>query len=249
MVDAKLPVFCLNLDEAQDRWARTQEAFAGLDFVELVRVPGVRGDRLPRAAALELSKDKFIEGGTIGCFLTHVVAWEHVASEPGPALIIEDDVRPVGLERLLTLDVPPRVDLVFVNGRMADPGEKTLALVPAHTAIRRKASLGPGKAGVGGDGYWLTPRGAKRLIATVRRDGFSGHVDGRLFRYSVKREHVFNPLLEGNWIQRSPIFTEAPERRWHMVKALRATSPLIVGRASEPSMRRDMAFATKKVVK
>ena len=56
MADAKLRVFCLNLDEARDRWARTQEAFAGLDFVELVRVPGVRGDRLPRAAALEMSR-------------------------------------------------------------------------------------------------------------------------------------------------------------------------------------------------
>ncbi len=193
-----IPTLVINLDRDADRWAAISRRLEDLAFLAVTRIAGVYGKDLPAAARFALTRNRFWMAfrGELGCFLGHARAWEAVAEQATPCLVLEDDAIPVGLERLVGLPVPADADLVFVNDRMATgdaPSGDIPCCLPVTEAVQMLNRTG---RGVGTDGYLLTPEGARRLLAAVERDLFFGHVDWRLLRYSL-REHDFAGDLAG----------------------------------------------------
>lgn len=245
MAMERLTVYCINLDETDPRWLKTQERFGALPFVDLVRVPGVPGNTLPRTAATYLAKHSRVDGGVMGCFLANVAAWERVAAGAERALIIEDDVDPFHLERVLTFDIPPGIELLFVNPRMAERPDAAgrLKMLPVRTIIPAKIKVGR-LAGTGCDGYMLTPKGAAKLLAAVGRDGFFGHVDWRIVRYSLRRSDVFeDEAAARSWLPKSEQCSDQPERQWDVVRARRLNVPLVSARRGVRSVRKTLGFS------
>ena len=185
---ATIPVFILNLERDHQRRAKMETQLQLLSGFEPRFVLGVRGSALPESVCLKLSQDVAWgqkHKGTLGCFLSHVKAWELIAVINEPfAVVLEDDVEISRLGGLTTLEFPDDADIVFINNRMAPiSNEKTPAAYPIwHSLIRLDEAS---QKGSGGDGYLLTPRGAQKLVDACERDAYFGHVDGRLLRYSV----------------------------------------------------------------
>jgi GR25 family glycosyltransferase involved in LPS biosynthesis len=159
------------------------------------RIQAVYGPDLPAAASVLLWSNPSSppRRGTLGTFLSHVKAWEAVACGTETyGVILEDDAMLLGFERLISFPLPEDAELVFINDRMS-PGSRhapptgPIMCFPIAEALR---SLNKTGQGVGGDGYILTKVGARKLLETVAKDRFFGHVDWRLLRYSVKAEDL-----------------------------------------------------------
>ncbi len=232
-----LPTLCINLDRDVDRMAATRAAFGDLPDFAIERLPGVLGSALPQILLPLLTKSRRCHPGTVGCFLSHVVAWERVAAGDQPMLIIEDDSRPVGLERVFDMEIPADAELVFVNTRMADAHDDTATprIRSTRSILSVKANKKPGAASVGSYGYLLFPEGARKMLAAVARDGTAGHVDWRLFRYGLKAADV--EALPGDpwFVNRNVLRTQGAS--WDVVTAYRLSQALITFVATRSARR------------
>lgn len=190
----------INLEKDDERRAAILAQFAGLGEFQPKIVDGVYGSSLPDSLCEALSQDKqwAKNKGTIGCFLSHVKAWEEVARLTDRfAIVLEDDVNVKGLSQLSGLAFPDDAEIVFVNDRMSPAeGGATPTALPIWRALQQleKAHGGPG-----GDGYLLTPDGARKLLAASAKDFYFGHVDGRLLRYATTESDLVK-LPEKSWI-------------------------------------------------
>ena len=110
--------------------------------------------------------------GRFGCMLSHALVWQtilhsHVGEENEYRLVLEDDANPHDVDKIVNAEAGH--DLVLVNDR-------------AHS-LRKEHDHG-----LGTDGYLLTPIGAKRLLELLQRDGYGGHLDGRIAQYIKTNE-------------------------------------------------------------
>lgn len=157
----------------------------------MFRVPGVLGSALPEAAIARLGGDPAMRG-TLGCFLSHVAAWEAMLARGLPhCLVIEDDVVPLlplppGLGGL---SLPPDYDICFVNDRLQPRWPAGhVALQPGFTTAPFAdafATFAPEDNAPGADGYLLSAAGARKLLRWVREDGLGHDVDWRLVCYAL----------------------------------------------------------------
>jgi Glycosyltransferase family 25 (LPS biosynthesis protein)/Polysaccharide pyruvyl transferase len=198
-----IPVFIINLEKDKDRRDLVLNQFAKLPGFKPKIVQAVYGRLLSENVCEILTQEKNWANhkGTIGCFLSHVKAWEEVsrASEPF-AVVLEDDADATGLRRLASLTVPDDAEIVFINDRMSPaegpPAEPTP--LPIGRALQK---LDAERGGPGGDGYLLTPGGARKLLAACLTDFYYGHVDGRLLRYATTERDIAM-VPEDAWIAR-----------------------------------------------
>jgi GR25 family glycosyltransferase involved in LPS biosynthesis len=196
----KLPIYVISLDEDTARrdhlLGRLQ--MAGETDVTVIRA--LLGRTLCDAAYSVLTQDihRQLGKGTLGCFLSHVSAWERVAaSENEAAIVLEDDVTFSSFEPLNFVNLPPGLDILFISDRMSlrEPDLFPLAVRPT---IRLLEFLDSTHA-MGGDGYVLTRSGAHKLLRACEHDYFFGHVDGRLLRY-ITTEDDLRALPPNSWI-------------------------------------------------
>jgi len=100
---AKIPVFIINLEADRDRREAMLAQFVMLPEFEPHVVSGIYGHTLSTNVCTALTQHgPWAEyKGTIGCFLSHVRAWEEVARlSEQYAVVLEDDVDIVALSQL-----------------------------------------------------------------------------------------------------------------------------------------------------
>ncbi|MBI1260822.1 MAG: hypothetical protein GC184_03775 [Rhizobiales bacterium] len=198
-------IYVLNLDKDQGRLRRINSRLAAKDMAG-ERIAGVPGAYLPDLSSLMLTKDKSIKmKGTLGCFLTHLRAWEACAEGPDAfALILEDDA-------IFNMPLPPSTaalgienndfDLCFVNGRIQaqvfNPDGHT-ELDNALPADEFLMDLPADIQAAGGDGYFLSRNAARKLLDMVRKDGLAGDVDWRLIHYVSSKAAIDQLPADGH---------------------------------------------------
>ncbi len=191
---ADYAVLAISLDSRADRFRTLCERFADSP-VTIERAPGVYGSYLPDIALQQLCRGPATtKRGTAGCFLAHVAAWEMTLRRGfDRCLILEDDAKPI-------LDLPSRFDLLgipadfdfcFVNYRMQSLREDDATLeghgFSCHDPIEALGTWPAQHNAPGGDGYFVSAKGARKLLQLVERDGFGGDVDWRLVGYSAAK--------------------------------------------------------------
>ena len=194
-IPGSMTALIINLARDEDRFRSITAILRNEPSFNLVRISAVDGSELPVAARQTLSSNErwATRAGEIGCFLSHSKAWEHVASSTQRfCIILEDDAVPFNLGRLAVTSLPADFDLIFINDRMSggsrsDRPDLSVSFVPIEDCL---VSLAERPKGVGGDGYILSPEGARKLLAAVKKDLFYGHVDWRLLRYCVAPENL-----------------------------------------------------------
>jgi hypothetical protein len=234
-----IPVLIINLNEDSARYERLLAQIAPFPFLQPQRVEGIRGSLLPDAATLALTRNKWSPShkGTLGCFLSHVRAWEVVAaSDWAFGLIVEDDVSVDGAPLLAGIRLPRDVDIVFCNDRSCYPDGSPADGIRFRPFLPVLAHLIATRKPVGGDGYLLTPSGARKLIDFVGGDSFFSHVDLRMAAYCIDRADA-QPFRENEWL---PVRNIAGMRMMYPeAHRLRASSlaPPIVRHGTEQSRR------------
>ena len=182
----------INLDRNSSRYRDMMRDFRGSP-APLFRVAGVEGRLLPEPAVRRLVGDGDVAmRGTLGCFLSHVSAWETMLARDLPyCLILEDDVVPLLPlpARLDALGMPAGFDLCFVNDRLQPrwsasriAAQERFVAVPLAEAF---ATFPPEDNAPGTDGYVLSAAGARKLLEWVAEDGFAHDVDWRVLAYGL----------------------------------------------------------------
>ncbi len=200
MLGETIPTFVINLERDSERMTRVQRYLQPVSCLMVERVPAIFGADLPTTVRFMLAQHKpwAEHKGEIGCFISHVKAWERVAAEQGWCLVLEDDIEPSGLERLAALDPPEDGELIFINNRMC-PRAPARDVVPGFLPITEGlCNLNNIKKAPGGDGYLLTPQAAAKLLEAIKKDSCFGHVDWRLLRYGVPSADLEGELA-GSW--------------------------------------------------
>lgn len=235
----EIPVLVMNLARDTQRRAQIQAAFSNLPGFAMRFVPGIAGETLPDTVCEALTDHAAhpFPKGTLGCFLSHVAAWEDVARlEADYAVVLEDDVELLDFSQLQALPVPGDAGIVFINERFSPQWNTSpmavigLDLLLLFLDVRRQ--------GLGGDGYLLRPAAARALVAACKTDLYGGHVDGRLLRYAVSPAELA-ALPAESWIKTVITHHHVKRRmpRLGLVKGYALSRPLVRQRPGLGSSR------------
>ncbi|AMM84959.1 glycosyltransferase family 25 protein [Martelella sp. AD-3] len=186
-----MKIYLLNLEDDRDRLAHATAVFAakGLAFERLAAVDGrkmtdvERSERLafPAAGSFDLSPSQ------VGCYLSHVHAWERfLETDAALAAIFEDDVH-LGedIDRLFYAPepwIPNDADIVKL--------ETCLQKVPlpekAESAVLGRKLVRLTGRHHGAAGYIVTRKGAEKLLANSRK--LAVGVDAMMFSPQIAVE-------------------------------------------------------------
>ncbi|WP_084698683.1 glycosyltransferase family 25 protein [Muricoccus aerilatus] len=225
-----MEIYVINMDHDARRMAIVRQWYARIGL-SVTRIGAVRARYLPAYALSRLSKDSRIAVGTLGCFLSHISAWEAVRVSGKPGLILEDDARPMFIFSAdsACIDGLDKCDVCFVNERMtpksidnAVRGER-IATLPIRDIIRSRS---PAQRGVGCDGYILTPAGAEKLLKFVEADGISGHVDFQLLSYCARIEYLEGLSASGFFFSQLERYVKRRDPR-HQLTAISTALPFV----------------------
>jgi Glycosyltransferase family 25 (LPS biosynthesis protein) len=185
----KMQCYVINMLHDTDRMDRIRSILSTFESVSVTRIDAIRGSTLPDSACELLTGSSGMKDhkGTLGCSLSHALAWEAVARAKDPwGVVMEDDSYPQHLDILRNWEMPGQFDLIFCNSRMSyrQDGSATLPLFPAFEFTMQN------RTAIGGDGYILSREGAEKLLSFFSEDGFLSHVDLRLAAYSLTREEM-----------------------------------------------------------
>jgi len=163
-----MPILLLNLDRRTDKLELARKRLAALGAT-FERVAGVDA----RANASLVGQSPYITGtrhlGDAGSALAHLRAWERIARGSGPALVLEDDERPLSLVASdLAAAAAPGFDLLYMNalrprGHQLVDRELCLYRVQPH-ALRSAWGRQPN---VWLSAYLVSPAGARKLLALL----------------------------------------------------------------------------------
>jgi glycosyl transferase family 25 len=152
-----VPVLYINLDHDSERRAHIERALAQ-DKLELIRIRALE----PPFALPDALFSKALSVGEIGCYASHMKAWDMLLVSGRPhALVLEDDARvPPNLAELVDTTIavlPENWDLVHLYDNDCHPSRPLHAIGADYELVRY--SRVPG----GCVGYLISRSGAKRL--------------------------------------------------------------------------------------
>lgn len=195
-----LPVLVINLDRSAGRLDRIRSRLAGLGL-PFHRLPAVDGNTLSDSAhnfhySAELNRrcyHKPLVPGEIGCYLSHLRAWQWMLDHPCKgAVILEDDVI-LGDNFPEALDLLPRIgepwDVIKLGSLSAKPVLHATPLGPFSLRRYRKTPISAFAQAV-------SRRGAEKLLRT--RAAFGRPVD-------VDLQHVWENGLEVLGLEPHPV--------------------------------------------
>lgn len=157
--------FVINLARNPERKAAMEclLAASGLDVEFLTAVDGAA---LDRAGLSGSDASTQLSNGELGCYLSHVKAWQRVVQDNlSFALILEDDVD--AREHLASVcgeleRLPIEFDMIRLSSIMPVAGTEVVKLSKEHSLIL------PHKNPSGAHGYLISRRGAARLLDRFR---------------------------------------------------------------------------------
>lgn len=194
-------VWMINLDRDVARLARVTEWYRDLG-VTFERFPAVLGSAVGEAERfLSLRFGRETQDGTLGCALSHIGLWNRIAnSDDEYALVLEDDAKPIAPfpRDIWELGCPRDFDVLYVNARMVP---RTLTATPAEPAVlplmEAMALRAPGQRGHGTDGYFISRKGAARMLRLAHQDRVLGHIDLQMIACGITEEQ-FTRLVAMN---------------------------------------------------
>lgn len=151
--------FVISMPRSTDRRSAMQQKLqrSGLQFEFFDALEGAKIDRAQYPAGRALTNAE------LGCYLSHVGVWRRIAELPlDGALVLEDDVSVVDDIEALCRELarlPVQPDMVRVSSLKPPRGPKIFGLSAGRNLLL--ARINPS----GLQGYWLTPAGARRLLA------------------------------------------------------------------------------------
>jgi len=202
-----IPIYVINLDRRPDRLQRLG--------IKAQRWPAVDGRALkltPELRKLLAPNDFFWKKAVAGCALSHLGLWKKVAAE-GAALILEDDaVLRAGWQEVLK-DLPADLDILYLGG-VLPPNRAGFeaALEPGEGLARIKPNQLFGQSTPSryfhfcAYAYYLTAKGAQKVVAAVNQRGIWTSADHILCNPDLLTAYVARPLVAGCFQDDDPAY-------------------------------------------
>jgi len=255
----KYPVYVINRGRDVDRLGRFKNSckrwsveFQRVEGVDLREKPGHLRDYEMRIAEFCYNKREFVRG-IYGCFLGHREAWKAVAdSEAGWGLVCEDDARFLGpIPKLIEqFRLPVNAEIVFCNQRMGDglllsetsPSAlaKGLEYVTVDVGLGMLLKSSPHIVAPGGDAYFLSKSGARKLLAIFEDTKMAFDVDWFMLFDSIS-DNAMRQFLKTDKTGRFDGYVPHRERLNGYVLV-----PSLVEQAEGESKVRRMEFCTRE---
>lgn len=191
----KIPVYVINSSANPARWNTASFALKNGGFENIHRIEAALGRTLPGPALTRLVPNRNVAAslgpGGVGCWLSHVRAWETIVNADSKwSIVAEDDVALFSHSTVLTelgneLD---RYDLIWINERMSGifgikaPSWETGVLDPWDQI----ANWSPHRTSWGTDGYLISRDGAAKLYEFCSSTGIEAHIDGQMAAFSTE---------------------------------------------------------------
>ena len=199
------PVYVINrkcdaerLSRFSKSCARWRVNFERVEGVDLRLQPDFLNSYRHRIAEKCYNKLEFVRG-VYGCFLGHREAWKRVvAGTCDWALVCEDDARFLGPipRRVSDYGLPDNAEIVFCNQRMADGllGDgfcgSGFEYVSAACALGRLLDWNFHVIAPGGDAYFLSKGGARKLLSIFEETPMAFDVDWFMLFHSIDDDAV-----------------------------------------------------------
>lgn len=199
-VQSDLPIHVINLRKDERKRRITSRVLANAGYRNVNILAAVEATTLPdsvfRAVLADTPLARSLGAGTVGCWLSHVSAWEEIANGHDTwSIVVEDDVIPEFHSSAL-VDLLPQLesyDFVWLNDRMSGMsnsiGDQTKPEPIDPWGLF--AYWGEGRTAVGAYAYMLKREAAERLVSLAAASGVCGHIDGLMAAWTVGK-HV-NP--------------------------------------------------------
>lgn len=170
--EGRVSILYINLERSSDRRMAMNDQFRALSL-SAARIEAIDGrelspDQVARCDqdARRRRRDTALTSNEIGCFLSHRRAWETIARSGKSTLVLEDDVALSDdlpdLLRRLSAD-PPAPHFIRMGGN-----RRRRSLFAGELSERYEIRLLLSGCS-GSHAYWLTPAGARALLAASGR--------------------------------------------------------------------------------
>ncbi|WP_419952739.1 glycosyltransferase family 25 protein [Methylobacterium sp.] len=210
-------IYLINLDRDINRLERARERFASFDL-SFERVSGVDGSKVDALTRFfSQIPSRSLSDGELGCALSHISVWQKIASgDVDNALVLEDDAAPIRAFplRFAELDIPEDYDLCYANNRMIykkstfyKDTQKTVPVIQAMLEFNKDSKV----QAAGLDGYFLSRKGARRLLDIIRQDRIIAPIDGQVMVVSLNGQDL--DLLANKLARRGATFKNVVRRR------------------------------------
>ncbi|GLK77126.1 hypothetical protein GCM10008171_23800 [Methylopila jiangsuensis] len=212
-------IIVINLDRDTERFNSVSKQIS--DFgLQFHRLSAINGASLPRG----LLKRVKIGGraannfpGTFGCLTSHIKAWEtSLTLEKDFTLILEDDI--VINSSISSIDsnfFSQNFDLYFANNRISSHFNQKSSPVTTYPFAEVAATRPSGISTPGGDGYFVSKSGARKLLERINWARLPRHVDQFLVSASLVPQHLDviekNPALAEGIKSMGSTMGEKPE--------------------------------------
>lgn len=192
-------IIVINIDEAKDRWEYISKQLSEMGLVA-ERFDAVNGkkqnhplferydDRLRQKR-----KGNSLNPGQLGCFASHFLVWQRCLELGEPVIVLEDDVTLVGERLEEFLEVADKLDDRIECVRLFNNKTKHHKAIP-YAAFGKLAIVKYTKGPMSAMGYYLTPKGAQKLISNA--DKWFLAVDMYMDRFWVNRVECFGTIPE-----------------------------------------------------
>jgi hypothetical protein len=202
--------YVINLDRRPDRMKRLT--------VQAKRWPAVDGRSLeltPGLRQLLANNDFFWKKAVAGCALSHLGLWSQLAAASVPGyLILEDDVvlEAGWLDAWSRLQLPADTDIVYLGG-VLPPNRAAFASAiepvgPGLGRVKLNNLFGPTSRYFHfcAYAYYLTARGAKRIMEAVKTRGIWTSADHVLCNPELLNAYVMTPTVAGCYQDTDPVY-------------------------------------------
>ncbi len=172
MSAATPPIHVVNLDRAPERWTKVSAGLAreGLTPKRFAAIDASKGEHLAVSRYDEQAtlarRGLPLRPAELGCFASHVLLWRQIIESGEAAVIMEDDLRiDPGLAEVLALlpALAARYPMIRLSALQRKRQPRVIAdLGQGYQLVRH--NKGPG----GTQAYFLTPEGARRLLADTK---------------------------------------------------------------------------------
>jgi GR25 family glycosyltransferase involved in LPS biosynthesis len=253
------PVYVINRERDVDRLGRFQKSckkwsveFQRVEGVDLRENPGHLRDYETRIAEFCYNKREFVRG-IYGCFLGHREAWKAVASGSSEwGLVCEDDARFLGPipKSIAQFQLPENAEIVFCNQRMGDglllceTCQRALVqgfeYFTADECLKTLLRFNPHIVAPGGDAYFLSKSGARKLLKIFEEMRMAFDVDWFMLFHSIA-DNAMEQFLKTDKTGRFDGYVPHWERLIGYVLV-----PSLVEQAEGESKVRRMEFCTRE---
>jgi hypothetical protein len=196
--------YVINLRGDAERLRLIEDALAPWP-VSITRVEALYGSSLPDDVCVRITGDSYAPQvkGAVGCFLSHVRAWEVISkTKEDWVCLLEDDALPQTWIPGLDAHFPQDADIIFATDQSLPGPELALARLelPSFAPLSRSLPRLMQKGGpLGAYCYFLKPSTAGKLLSLVAKHGYFSHVDNRLLAYGLSKTEIEAFPLENDF--------------------------------------------------